>query len=206
MVGVTKIWINSTVLVTGIALVSCVPAHLKKYQRDGNSEPVSSVPRSGSKTAKVSKARSAASQPTIYAVDEHTFRFQVPSDQVWDSVINVLIKNYNLTIVDKDSKIITTDWDTFYLHNQVYRNKVSVRINRLSRGTSDVLVHNSVERLQDGSLAGAVGVAWLPAEDQASESHRIIRNMAILLNQPPPSLPASRVANGDLTPGEKGSY
>jgi len=199
MVGMKRV----LVLVSGLSLMGCVPAHLKKYQRGSVSEPVRSTSRVDSKSA---KSNPADAQPTIYAVDEHTFRFQIPSDQVWESVINVLIKNYNLAIVDKDSQIITTDWDTFYLNNQVYRNKVSVRINRLSRGTSDVLVHNSVERLQDGSLAGAVGVAWLPAEDQASESHRIIRNMAILLNQPPPSLPASRVANGDLTPEKKDSY
>ena len=134
-------------------------------------------------------------RPSIYAIDEKTFRFSLASDDVWDAAINVLMRNYNLTIVDKDSGVITTEWDTFFLEQEVFRNKVSLRIQRTSRASADVMIHNSVEKLSNGANAGAVGAIWLPHQDTANESHRIVRNMAILLNQPPPYIPGGNVAS-----------
>jgi hypothetical protein len=62
----------------------------------------------------------------------------------------------------------------------------------------DLTVHNNVERLRDASqAAGTVGAVWLPAPDPANEVGRIVQNMALVLNQPPPVLPP----NGALAKG-----
>jgi hypothetical protein len=144
----------------------------------------------------------APAQATIYAVDKQTYRFNVREADVWDAVLNVLLKNYNLTIVDRQSGIVTTEWDSYFLNNEVFRNRLSLRVARSSGNTVDVMIHNSVERLRDASQAtGAVGAGWLPGEDGANESARVVQNMALLLNQPPPVLPPSAVAG---IPGNSG--
>jgi hypothetical protein len=144
----------------------------------------------------------APARATIYAVDKQTFRFALREGDVWDSALNVLLRNYNLTVIDKQSGIISTEWDSFYLNGAVYRNKLSMRISRSGSGV-DMLVHNNVERLRDAAqAAGTVGAVWLPAPDPANEVGRIVQNMALMLGQPPPVLPPSAVAKAQTLPGE----
>ena len=136
---------------------------------------------------------------TIYAIDKSTYRFTLREPEVWDAALNVLLRNYNLTIVDRSSGIIATEWDSYYLDRAVYRNKLSLRVARGSGGV-DMTIRNSVERLRDASeAAGAVGAVWLPTTDPGNEVVRIVQNMAILLNQPPPVVPpqSGAVASGE---------
>jgi hypothetical protein len=174
------------VLCAGL-LWGCIPEHLQKYRSASATsvaEPVSAVaaPTGGEKRA------------TIYALDKQTFRFLIREDEVWDSAVSVLLRNYNLNIVDRPTGIITTEWDSFYLKQAVYRNKVTVRIRRVA-GAVEVTLLNNVERLRDASTAASgVGAVWLPAEDMAGETGRLVQNMALVLNQPPPLLPPGMVA------------
>lgn len=193
------------VLCSGLlALGGCIPEHLKKYQHDtpvsaksnSSSQASTSAESSSASTASGNSDKSAAvrdepQRATIYALDKQTFRFAVNENDVWESALNVLLRNYNLTIVDKTSGVITTEWDTYYLNGAVYRNKVSVRVGKTSRSQIDVTIHNNVERLKDASQAasGTVGAVWLPADDVANEVARLVQNMALVLNQPPPVLP-----------------
>lgn len=198
-------------VVLGVSLLAgCLPSHLKKYQKEGTAKAERTEradplqPQASdtlTPTATVAEKSQAANRTdpsgapaparaTIYAVDKQTYRFALKDTDVWDSALNVLMRNYNLTIVDRQSGIITTEWDGYYLGNAVYRNKVSLRIFRSAWNSIDVSIHNNVERLRDASqAAGTVGAVWLPAEDPASEVARIIQNMALVLNQPPPVLP-----------------
>lgn len=192
-----------------LAFAGCMPAHLAKYQQKGDAPVTASGTSSRSSgigpdmqsgPAPSNMANDAGKgrpeKATIYAIDKQTYRFAVREDEVWDSVIGVLLRNYNLTIVDRSSGVVTTEWDTFYIKTHVYRNKVSMRVRRMTRDYVEVTVHNSVERLQDGSAAGTVGAVWLPAEDPGSEPVRIIQNMALALNQPPPVVPPEQIAKG----------
>lgn len=169
-----------------IPLLGCIPEHLEKYRKaSGVVEPVS---------AEASTSPSGERRATIYAVDKQTFRFLIREDEVWDSAVSVLMRNYNLNIVDRPTGIITTEWDSFYLKQAVYRNKVTVRIRRVP-GAVEVTLLNNVERLRDASTAASgVGAVWLPAEDAAGETGRLVQNMALILNQPPPLLPPGMVA------------
>ncbi len=131
---------------------------------------------------------------TIYQVDPNTFHFKLAEAEVWETVLDVLMRNYSLAIVDRNSGVLATDWDSFYLGKAVFRNKLSFRVKKtnLSRHEAafevDLTVHNSVEKLSD-STQGAVslGAVWLPAQDPIEEVHRVIQNMAMLLRQPPPT-------------------
>lgn len=197
-------------LVPAVLTSACIPAHLQKYRTEGTTRssdapsvaadmhtPPAATPslvgtnNAASASNSAPPLQAASERATIYAIDAHTYRFQLREADVWNSALNVLLRNYNLTIVDRQTGIVTTEWDSFYLDNAVYRNKVSLRVAPGSaRGAVDVTIHNSVERLRDASqAAGTVGAVWLPAEDPANETARIVQNMALLLNQPPPVLP-----------------
>ena len=130
-------------------------------------------------------------QSTIYPVDSQTFNLMIPSEEVWNAAINVLMCNYNLTIIDKQNGVITTEWDSFYLNRQVFRNKVSLRITPHNFRHSKLMIINNIESLQEGSSAGtgAFGAIWVPSQDLAGESARIIKSIAALLRQPPPVIP-----------------
>ena len=130
---------------------------------------------------------------SIFSIDQNTFRFHLTFSKVWNSAIDVLLENYNLNIVDRKSGIITTEWDSFYLENKVYRNKVSVRVKKLAYNMVDVTIHNSVETLQNIGNGGLAS-AWLPHPKNHEEMGRLIHNMAINLGQPKPVLPREMMA------------
>jgi hypothetical protein len=204
--------------------VACIPSHLRKYDKNA---PASSnpdfygssgdptLPRDKEKGDVSLRKKSQAEQPaqaapqraTIYAVDKRTFRFSLKENDVWDAALNVLLRNYNVTIVDKQNGIITTEWDSYYLNNAVFRNRVSMRVGRTQWNTVDVTMHNNVEKLKDASqAAGTVGAVWLPAEDPANEISRIVQNMALVLNQPPPVMPPQGAVAREVEKEQKITY
>ncbi len=186
-----------------------MPAHLQKYRKDeltkdGHTTPLR--PPGEHAAAPITKKAEAPAAPraTIYALDRQTYRFAIREADVWDRVLDVLLRNYSLTIVDRQAGIVSTEWDSFFLNSAVYRNKLSLRLAKSGNGQTDVTIHNSVERLRDASqAAGAVGAVWLPAEDPSNEPVRIVQNLAILLNQPPPVLPPNMpLAKREAAPEE----
>lgn len=205
-----KIILKAAVACASLTFVACIPKHLKKYEA-GSSEKsknpdalvnTSEAPKEKSrKKIKEEEQVASAQRASIYALDKQTFRFALKEAEVWDAALNVLMRNYNVTIVDRNSGIITTEWDSFYLNNEVFRNRVSIRIGKAN--VVDVMIHNNVEKLKDASqAAGTVGAVWLPADDPANEVGRLIQNMALVLNQPPPVLPPSGpVAKGQTQQG-----
>ena len=135
---------------------------------------------------------------------ENLFRFLLAEKNVWNAAINVLMRNYNLNIVNQNVGVLTTEWDSFYLKNEVYRNKISVRVRRSSYGIVDVTIHNNVEKLRDASqAAGTIGAVWLPAKDEAKEISRLLQNMALVLNQPPPIFPPGMDVAKGLSDGKE---
>ena len=181
-----------------LALSGCLPAQLDKYRR--SDQRLKPTPDAGATASR----REAAPQPappvqvappppraTIYALDKQTYRFALRDGDVWDAILTVLLHNYNLTIADRQGGIISTEWDSFFLAGGVCRNKLSLRLIRSGNGLCDLTVHNNVERLRDASQAavGTMGATWLPASDPGNEVVRIVQNLALVLNQPPPVMP-----------------
>ncbi len=194
------------------------PPHLQKYANTNepvanettplaNDPTISMTPvlEAGAPRHMMPPSANAAVPPraTIYAVDTQTFRLSLREEDVWDSLLNVLMRNYNLNVVDRASGVVTTEWDSYYIHQIVYRNKVSARVRRLTRNQVELIVHNSVEKLQDGSSSGTVGSIWVPAGEGQKEVGRIVQNVAITLNQPPPTLlPGMLATDTDAAPAK----
>lgn len=176
-------------LLVGAATAGCAPSLLQKYVKSDSSQEIGPYRNASGRQVKGAKGQAAS----IYAVSGNTFRFRLPYDEVWDSALNVLMNDYNIITLDKESGVITTEWDTFYLNDKVYRNKVSVHLKRPSWNVVDMLMYNNVEVLQSGDQTRGTSI-WLPSTHGKRELGRIVQNMALALNQNPPVLPAEMLA------------
>jgi hypothetical protein len=184
------------VISTGIlCLAGCMPAHLSKYSKNEKTArpPVSELLGESADRKSPTPPSTNVSTPSVYAIDAQTYRFLLSRDEVWEALIDVLMKNYNLTILDRESGIITTEWDSFVLSDVIYRNKLSVRLRPSGRKSVDVMIHNNVERLE--RIAGQVSGAWLPSDEVAGETARVAQNTALALRQVPPQAWTSAVAS-----------
>lgn len=183
---------------------ACSSGFLSKYtggrdnhevQAAASSGPVSPPAQANRKAAVVPANVTPArpSRPTIFAVDQGTFRCQLGFDRVWDATLSVLLRNYNLAIADRANGLITTEWDSYYLDGKVHRNKVSLRVKRLSGSLVELMIFNNVEllsKLPDGGITEI----WLPTDKNKVEVGRIIQNLAIATGQPKPELPQEFMA------------
>ncbi len=151
-------------------VMSCVPAHLQKYNQR-------------SAVSSSSNSKKAVTEPLSALTSLKNGRYQInaSSSSVFESALNTILNNYTLNIVSRETGVISTNWDSYYIGDTVYRNRVSLRIRYRSRSQSEIIVHNTVEKLKDGSAAGTVGAVWLPASDQAEEVNRIVKNIGFEL-------------------------
>ncbi len=144
-------------------------------------------------SAPAKKSLNQNSVPTIDYIDKNRFRIHQSYTRVWDCMLDLMLKNYNLTIANKSSGLMTTEWDSFYLDNKVYRNKLSIRVKQLNWNMVDVIVYNNVEVLADNRES--VGpMVWLPENDGKYEIGRVITNLSILLRMGKPNLPKEYIA------------
>jgi hypothetical protein len=189
--------VATTAVIAGLQ-VGCIPNSLRKYM-DKPSEPVSASPAETPATVTAAPAPAAAAEPasenkaTIYAIGNSVFRFHIAGPQVWESAINVLMANYNITTLDRASGVMTTEWDSYYLKDKAYRNKISLHIRNTAWDTVDVVVYNNVEVLNQAGSSDDTKI-WLPAGENKQEVGRIIQNMAAYLKQPAPRLPEGMIA------------
>jgi hypothetical protein len=172
-------------------LSGCIPERLKKYFAD----PVAPEPANALNVHQPHhKAPEAADQrrSTIFALSEDSFRLEISHEVVWSALINVLIKDYNLILVDQGLGLVTTEWDTFYQDEVLHRNKLSARLVRVGSGRSELSLHNNVEQ-----SSSSVGGLWLPAENKEEEVQRIMKNLAISLNQAAPQFQVGNFARAN---------
>lgn len=171
-------------IVLSLSQSACITELLGKYR---NSAPA------GKADARASARK--ATRQAIVAIDQGTFRLQLGYDRVWDAMLDVLLRNYNLAIADRNNGLITTEWDSFYVDGKVHRNKLSLRLKRLGTQGTELLVYNNVEVLSKMPDGGITEI-WLPTDRNRSEVVRIIQNMALALNLPKPDLPEEPLASG----------
>lgn len=168
--------------------LACVPSYKKQKRKRLQSD---FTQLSSTEPNQVSSKNSSNKHATIYPINNQTFNFLVRKDLIWDAAINILMQNYNVTILDQANGVITTEWDSFYLDGNVFRNKISLRIVSKAYSTSQLTIVNNVEILKEGPSPGttSLNATWLPSKDSSSEAARIIRSLALALRQPPPLLP-----------------
>jgi hypothetical protein len=187
------------------------PAFLSKYSGGRSNQEVKATTQSNAVPPPAAAPRTVApapagaparkSRPTIFAVDQGTFRFQLGYDRVWEATMDVLLRNYNISIADRTNGLITTEWDSYYLEGKVHRNKVSMRLKRLGGSLVEVTIFNNVEMLSKLPDGGITEI-WLPTDKNKPEIGRIIQNMAIAMGQPRPNLPQELMA-GSVPAAEK---
>lgn len=137
------------------------------------------------------KSGSYNTDSSIHVIDANTFRIDESFPIVWDTMLSVLIRNYNIIVVNQESGIITTDWDSFYLKEHTIRNRITVKIKKLAFKNTEIIFHNSVEKLKVTAVYN-----WVPEPDKYGEVGRIMNNIAIMLNQPP--IKTSLKTEGDI--------
>lgn len=123
---------------------------------------------------------------SVRMVDEVTFMFPSEKSKVWNAILDVIGKNYNIIVLDEKSGIISTDWDSFYLDGQTKRNKVSIRMTQPEEDITKVLVANNEEVLKE--KADNTGYVWLPGGEKKQEIKRIVKNTASILGHLVPEL------------------
>ncbi len=166
---------------------ACVPHFLEKYrQQSPNHELRPSA--QGRRNAPAS----------VVMIDPGTVRFQAAYDKVWDGMLDVLLKNYNLAIADRANGLVTTEWDSYYLDDRVHRNKLSIRLKKINPMGTELQIYNNVEVLSRS--ADGVTELWLPTNRNKPEIGRVIQNMAIALNLSAPDLPVEMLAAAPAQP------
>jgi hypothetical protein len=173
-------------ILLGISASACLPQNLDKYRKAQAAAEVQPGTKGSAGPVRAPKSR-------IHVMGDTTFRFQTSYERVWDALLDVLLSNYNLAIADRNNGLITTEWDSYYLDGKVHRNKVSIRLKRLAGMGIELTIFNNVERLSQAS-EGTIGEIWLPTDRTKPEVGRIIQNMAIALQLPPPELPLEMMA------------
>ncbi len=135
---------------------------------------------------KSSEAKEPQDVHSVKVVDEVTFMIPSEKTKVWNALLDVLGKNYNILVLDEKSGVISTDWDSFYLEGQTLRNKVSVRVSQQDEGTTKVLLANNEEVLKE--KASNSGYIWLPSGEKKAEIKRIVKNTATILGHIVPEM------------------
>lgn len=119
---------------------------------------------------------------SVVKIDDKTFLLHVSRVKVWKALLDILSPDYNITVVDLKSGIITTDWDSFYIEGAAFRNRITLRTKRMSKDSTQLIINNKVERLKDS--------IWLASREEKKEVDRIVINLSKVLNQiiPPSAL------------------
>lgn len=149
----------------------------------------------GAQVGPGNRSQTRSDRPSIFAIDGQTFRISARDEDVWEALLDVLLKHYTLTIVDRQGGIIATEWDTFTRGKVAYRNKIALRMRKSGRNTIDLTIRNNVERLRGlGEGGGTLGGVWLSSDDPGHEVRRIVQNLATLLEVEPPMFPSDSLS------------
>ena len=115
------------------------------------------------------------SKRSVQKIDKKTYIYQVERIKVWKSLLDILARDYNVTLVDLKSGIITTEWDRYYLEGQAYRNRITLRTKKLNGKETRITINNKVEILTNDN--------WLPSDKGSIEVNRIVFNLSKSLGQ-----------------------
>lgn len=196
----TALPLGLTILFQSCLFQSCIPGFLEKYVDDRPATQQAAAPAFDQIKSEDDAPATSTASPLPAEVDSsggilatrgNAFIVNSEYGSVWEALLTILIENYHLVIIDEKNGIITTDWDKFYKANLLYRNKLTIRLTKAqSRGT-ELLIKNSQEALRSDS-GNPFQNEWLPFEDDGEELSRVIKNVAIVLNLPPPNFNVAR--------------
>ena len=113
---------------------------------------------------------------------EGAFYIKASAQHSWETLMSVLIKDYPLSVVEKESGLLATGWKSRYQEGSVIRERLSAQITGVARNESELRFYLQTEILSNGTAAqlAALGLVWLP---QTSPKNRRLDMLAEELNQ-----------------------
>ena len=171
----------SVLLLAGYAPSGCVKSLLAKYRPSPNLAANQAVSM-GAQPRLVSEGQSSSDKPPkllVEKLERDTYVLSRPVSQVWQTAIKVLLSHYNINIADRSSGLMTTEWDSFYLGGELFRNKISLNIQANGKG-SLVKIYNNVEYRSSTSVSGV----WLPSTKGSKEVQRLVGELRRQLAHP----------------------
>lgn len=164
-----------------ICLSGCLPGSLSKYQQRSTTVdaaiplPPLAQPRA---TARKSAPR------VVGQLKENTFAVAAPYHHTFRTALAILAENYPIHLVDAKAGVITTAYDTYYLDNRLYRNRLTLVIAATGKATSTMVVNNSREVLDISRVGEAGAKVWYPELKNQQEIKRVAQNLARKLALP----------------------
>jgi hypothetical protein len=141
----------------------------------GKTDKPSTATKEKATSLKKPATQNKAIKKTVQKLDHKTYRYQVERLKVWKAILDIISPDYNVTVVDLKSGIITTDWDRYYLDGKAFRNRITLRTKRVGKKETTLIINNKVERLKDNN--------WLPSKKESEEVNRIVYNLSKMLGQ-----------------------
>lgn len=167
-------------LVTAAALSGCLPGSLQKYQQRSSSVDAA-IPLPAPKAPKV---RSKTAPRIVGQLKENTFNISASYHHTFRTALEILAENYPIHLVDVKAGVITTAYDTYYLDNRLYRNRLTLVIAATGKASSKLVVNNTREVLDVSRVGEAGGQVWFPELKNNKEINRVAQNIARKLSLP----------------------
>lgn len=171
-------------LVVAIAATTagCLPGSLQKYQqRSATVDAAVPLPPLASQRPRQSSAKA---PQVVGQLKENTFAISAPYQHTFRTALAILAENYPLHLVDAKAGVITTAYDTYYLDNKLYRNRLTLVISATGKKTTQMVVNNSREVLDVSRVGEPGGKVWFPELKNGQEIKRVAQNIARKLALP----------------------
>jgi hypothetical protein len=182
------------ILLSVLGLSSCMPSHLQKYRRDpGAGDEPRNLTAPSTREIRTNQPSENAKQPLVEPVDHQTFRFRVSESVAWEAALAVLVKDYNVNVVDRQSGLLTTEWDSSTAGDTPKRNKISLLIRKTSWQSVEITIYNNDEALSSSNGESV----WMKAGDGRDEISRVAKNIALRLGEPASGAEVSEKATDD---------
>lgn len=117
-------------------------------------------------------------------IDASTYKLHANSQKALNALLTVLVKNYNINILETKFDIISTEWDTYYVNNELFRNKITIKLNRLDSYSTQVNIINKIEKYDKPFTYSISAQMWVPYKQNEQEIFRVMDNVTTLLQDP----------------------
>lgn len=168
-------------LIGAASLSGCLPGSLNKYQQR-RSTVDAAIPLPPLAAPK--KSGRAAVPRVVGQLKENTFAVAAPYEHTFRTALAILAENYPIHLVDVKAGVITTAYDTYYLDNRLYRNRLTLVIAATGKATSTMVVNNSREVLDVSRVGESGAKVWFPELKNQQEVKRVAQNLARKLALP----------------------
>jgi len=134
------------------------------------------------KTNQSDKANSSTPhQIALKKIDESTYFASLKPQHVLEAFLMVLVKNYTINIVDHKTNLISTEWDSYYIDHELFRNKITIKLTKMNPYKTKIDIINNIEKFDKPFSYSTSENMWIPFDKTSEEIERIITNVKTIL-------------------------